>query len=650
MRFKSIEITNYRQYRNLKFSFPLMGQYDLHIIVGRNTMGKTNVLNAINWCLYGLEPHLGMNSKILPKINLDAKKDAIAAGKTTEWITVIIAAEDDNHKIIFERKLPFNLAQDFELQDQFTVTMSQDSGDSLIYSADEAKSIVNKYMPETIRKYFYFDGEQLNTYFIGDQSSRIMDSIRAISQVDIISRIAQRLDKIIKKKQAEAGLKAQDIGSINTELNKIEGLVGQYKRQIEDVKTQIDVSNKIIKENSEYLQGQEDVSELEKKFSRLKEEHAVLETEGQKIERDLLSFVKEYKILLTSYPFIKKTLDIIQEKEEQNLLPPNIDKKILQDILASHKCLICNHMLDRNDEANIKSLLDQIQVSSGTSHLLIGIKSELERAMIEVNEYQQVKNALLAKYRVAQEKVKKSETAIDTADKELRKFSNKEIIINKHKERKEQEDLLVTNNQKLGALQSQLDISMKQLSALEKKLASAMEKNNECARINKSVDFLKRAKNVAVQIEQEMMDEVKSQMEKSCMKYFSQLNWRQDIYDRIELDDSYQLDLFHKEGYSCVGTCSAAERSLLALSFTLALQEVSGFNALLFIDTPVARIADVNRTNFALVLKEASKGKQIILAFTPDEYSEQIRNVLEGITSTSVTLEMDEANATGTII
>lgn len=70
-------------------------------------------------------------------------------------------------------------------------------------------------------------------------------------------------------------------------------------------------------------------------------------------------------------------------------------------------------------------------------------------------------------------------------------------------------------------------------------------------------------------------------------------------YERIRLNDKYQLDLFHIDGYSCVGSCGAAERSLLALSFTLALQEVSGFNSLLFIDISVARVSDLNRINFA---------------------------------------------------
>lgn len=69
--------------------------------------------------------------------------------------------------------------------------------------------------------------------------------------------------------------------------------------------------------------------------------------------------------------------------------------------------------------------------------------------------------------------------------------------------------------------------------------------------------------------------------------------------ERIELSDGYRLSLYDCAGYSCAGTCSAAERALLALSFTLAMHEVSGFESPLFIDTPIARASGENRANFA---------------------------------------------------
>lgn len=190
----------------------------------------------------------------------------------------------------------------------------------------------------------------------------------------------------------------------------------------------------------------------------------------------------------------------------------------------------------------------------------------------------------------------------------------------------------------------QLKEANEDLEKANAKLEKALEKQKECKRLNSLIDFAVKSKDIVFTIEQEMMNEVRAKMEARTMEYFLDLIWKKGIYDHIVLDEKYQLDLIHRDGYPCVGSCSAAERSLLALAFTLALHEVSGFNSLLFIDTPVARVSGENRHNFANVLKEVSKGKQLILAFTPDEYSESIQEIFKPIASTTAHLKMKETN------
>ena len=78
---------------------------------------------------------------------------------------------------------------------------------------------------------------------------------------------------------------------------------------------------------------------------------------------------------------------------------------------------------------------------------------------------------------------------------------------------------------------------------------------------------------------------------------------------------------------------SAAEREFLALSFILALHNISGFKSGLIIDTPVARVSDENRENFGKIFSKISEKKQTILLFTPSEYSEDISKYLDTIAS-----------------
>lgn len=70
MRLSKLIIKNFRQLRNLEVDLKYTTDKDLHVFVGRNGSGKTNILNAINWCLYYDEPHLSKDSNKLPLLNL----------------------------------------------------------------------------------------------------------------------------------------------------------------------------------------------------------------------------------------------------------------------------------------------------------------------------------------------------------------------------------------------------------------------------------------------------------------------------------------------------------------------------------------------------------------------------------------------------
>ena len=60
MRFtiSSIKLTNYRQFQGtqtLNFSFDKTK--NVAVILGKNGAGKSNILNALTWCFYGVEVH-----------------------------------------------------------------------------------------------------------------------------------------------------------------------------------------------------------------------------------------------------------------------------------------------------------------------------------------------------------------------------------------------------------------------------------------------------------------------------------------------------------------------------------------------------------------------------------------------------------------
>lgn len=649
MRFTRLEIKNFRQYQSLTFQFPKTTGYDLHVIVADNGVGKTNILNAITWCLYEVEPHLGDESRSLPRINLKVKSEALQRGEHFATVSVTVYAEDEDETIVFSRKMKVQLQappeKDFEHRSELTVTVNS-TGDAKIICKEEADSYIERYMPKKIRQYFFFDGEQLDSYFISDESSKIKETIHAISQVDVVSRIKDRLGKLIQNKQSEAGKRAPNIQALNTELLGIQTEIHNISDQISQLEKQIAISEAVIKTNTEHLSGQENLPELEAKYQKLTQQKDRLEHQQSICLKDLFTFVREMKVALSFYNCAKGTLNLIAEKEAQNALPPNIDKQLLRKLLddGNGHCFLCDQPLSAHSRSYIEELLEKIQVSSETSNLLMSIRSELSRIVESAESYCEQKEEILGRYRSVCDSLETCEQDLQDIDNEIKRFEDKQQVIDWHNERKKHINLLDYNKGKKAVAESQLKQAENRQQDTERSLKKALEKEQACKRLRQLIDFASRAKSVVTEIETEMMSEVRSQMETRTMEYFSRLIWKQGVYDHIILDDKYQLDLIHRDGYPCVGSCSAAERSLLALSFTLALHEVSGFQSLLFIDTPVSRVTGQNRANFAAVLQQVSQSKQLIMAFTPDEYSENIKKVFGPIASSNIHLLMNEDN------
>ena len=201
------------------------------------------------------------------------------------------------------------------------------------------------------------------------------------------------------------------------------------------------------------------------------------------------------------------------------------------------------------------------------------------------------------------------------------------------------------NIEKRGSYKNELENKKRDLEIAKKEYDEAVGKNEACKELKRYLDFVSNAKIIISTIRDEIVSDVKYSMEKLTMKIFEELLWKKETYGRIELDDNFRLRLFHKAtNLSCLDSCSAAEKELLALAFTIALHTVSGYDNLLFIDTPVGRVSDTNRENFAKVLLDISDKKQIILAFTPSEYSDEISCIFNETTVSSLNyLGTDEA-------
>lgn len=102
--------------------------------------------------------------------------------------------------------------------------------------------------------------------------------------------------------------------------------------------------------------------------------------------------------------------------------------------------------------------------------------------------------------------------------------------------------------------------------------------------------------------------------------------------------------MYNKDHVEMTGSLSATEQMALAYAFTLAIHKASGKNCPLVIDSPLSRVSDDNRENMACALRNVSQNKQIIMLFTPDEYSKSVKRIYEEVAKVSTLNLSDDEN------
>ena len=224
--------------------------------------------------------------------------------------------------------------------------------------------------------------------------------------------------------------------------------------------------------------------------------------------------------------------------------------------------------------------------------------------------------------------------SISTIDQYLRTFTDKEAISNAidtrnqfKKERDKHLGLIGREEQKIAELK-------KQFVEVNEELQKLLKKNSELEFVQKKIDFCKCCRKIIDETRDEILTECRKAMQTETFRIFERLVWKEDTFAKVEIGEDYTLRLYDTFGNQTLGSCSAAETALLALSFTLALQEISKHDSLLFIDTPIGRVDPQNRENFIRTLLDVSVNKQVILTFTPSEYDSSVKSIINNAYST----------------
>ena len=671
LQIRFLKIKNYRQYYGEQKIDLSTSNGNINIIQGENGEGKSNILNAINYCLYLKEPHLKNVSPLLPITNLRAIREAPIGSDVEMEIELELGNENTRHRIrravhmkraelqmdeseqnsyaVESRKLgtfPVNSAPwyTFEIE-----SVDKKSGNwSVIPNPD---SFIQDTLPNGLTSFYFLDGEFLES--LHAHFDQIKDGIEEISQLNLVFSAITHTKVLLHR--LEDATRGQD-----PDIDRYQEQASQYSEWLDSTDGAGNMKYSNDRRDAIWWKEPFDSDKLvhhpysgRPRLSSKKEEEEILKERINEIDRDLIehnaSNVSSWSTELTrlertikrdeSYrdgksiekmnhiatigpeiylaTCIQNFIGFVDEKRSKGELPVKWTEIFVEDLLAHNRCICGN---DLTNAASKETLLVWREKSKKSEQLDVALEAT-------------------ADFMTRKKKLKDEFSKIDQLRREIRDYDKtiKDNSAWRKELRQKLKDADEGSIQKLvdkkTAWQNQLEEIQRDIVRLEDKIKDyganlrearaqiklAETRTEQLRQKRSTVSFCRRTLEHLETIRDTVLANVRVKVANYTRENFLNLIWKKDEFSDVSLTDEYQLVVL-KNGFNAVHTLSAGERLVLALSFIVAIRDITGFKAPLIIDTPLGKISGKPTKNIADFISNFSNDIQITLLVTDKEY------------------------------
>jgi len=631
-----IYMKNFRQYRDAKIEFARSPDANFTIIQGANGAGKTNLMNAITWCLFGEELHVDSKYKGLPILNTTALDEG--ENGLPELKVEMQLVQSDGKRILITRRKQYKKGKDgspIKVLQPYTLSIMRETERDWVgpICGDDAQYIIDSLIPPSIEEYFFFDGERMDDYFTETTGKEIQKAVFKISQLELLQTL---IDHLTKRRneflKAARGMSSEAEGiremvqiqtrSLETDEEELEELT---VKEIEAEQKEQLYSKKLRGSSLERIQSLEDQRvDLENDLSRVQEQNEEIEAKKLKLLHSNMPAIFCYDALL-------KIKQIIDGRREAGLIPPRYRAIFIKGLLKKGKC-ICGSDITEKDEYSFKRRKKveqflEISKLSEMSNEIIETNTRIAEMLSSLIDFPDNMIDVGKKLKGLRETKSEKNEKIKKITQEIEQ-SNVENIRKWEKEKqkfvKEKEQLKVQIALKTRDIERRTNI----IRGYNIKLNQELRKQKKHNELLNRLAFCGEGIRSARDIKELIMKRVKDEIEEKTTRQFLDMIWKKKTYECVKIDDNYNISVPHVSGREALGTLSAGERQVCALSFMAALNSVSGFEVPIVIDTLLARISSEPRKSIAENLPRYLEKTQVTLLVTEEEYTPQVEKAL----------------------
>ena len=354
MLIKSITLNNFRQFiGKQKLVFSNDAQKNVTVLLGDNTFGKTTILQAFNWCLYGIADFpKDSNPDFL--LNLEVSNELAGIQQKSE-VYVELILEHKGMEYIILRKQPYvdrGYGNWTALQFQLSVSYKENGITKQVREGEEQR-IINSILPQSLSGYFFFDTER-----VSDISSRkdLSDAVRGLLGLAAVGNARKHLGSRTLKATAIGQWSASLDSSGDERARHAQETIAQNAERIELLEQEIESAEKeLVSLNSqkekiaEILRDNQNTAELQRKKQVLENR---LESERQELESCNKLFLDYFSNSAITYFMLP-----LMDQSEACLVDAKVDDRgirdmtefSIRDIIKRKRC-ICGAELEISED------------------------------------------------------------------------------------------------------------------------------------------------------------------------------------------------------------------------------------------------------------------------------------------------------------
>ncbi len=355
MKLISAKFQNFRLLRDLRLDFSTSADKKLTVIRASNESGKTTILNALQWALYGDDAlaDKGRGHRLFP-IDLD-----IPEGRAIP-ISVQVDFEKPASELNRNETTRYRLIRSVE---ETTEGHRQNSKIELFelteMGADRMRQpeawVERELLPPNLRQVFFTDGDRALAFIAaGDKKKQVQEAIQSLLGLDVIESAQDHLKHTISglRKDSKNIGSDKEFEAIVTELDEIEENTERLENESEDLQRQlqlVDQSLTDIDRNIESALLKGDQEELNRRRKRSDAELKKVRDQGKKLVSEHSQLFRKpplFRDLLM--PVLEQSLEQLDELRDQGKLPKTTIP-VLEERLTGVTC-ICGESLDPDSE------------------------------------------------------------------------------------------------------------------------------------------------------------------------------------------------------------------------------------------------------------------------------------------------------------